>query len=329
MTVRPAAGIHLPRLLRRDATPEWRGAYVPYDLVKELAVALAVVAALTVALTVVFSSPDDRPSTIRQWARTMPGDFLSTATAELAGTSGTATYGPPYNHTPGAGQAIGPIKLQRWLGVSHPIDTARDYVLAPLASIPADPPLRRALAAYAAAPASRQAAWTDAYAKALDKAKPGPGGVPQLPAGSYGPVPVMMSSLLGLAQTGGLDGALLTSRSFYQTDYTKPLLFMADGGLLSGRAQGQHLLGSQWGMMNETGSYPGQVWLWLYTFWYQIQPFSSSSNADAQIWAIMAVLSLALICVPFIPGVRDIPRWVPVHRLIWREHYRRARNTAT
>ena len=28
-------------------------------------------------------------------------------------------------------------------------------------------------------------------------------------------------------------------------------------------------------MMNETGSYPGQVWLWLYTFWYQVKPFSS------------------------------------------------------
>ena len=36
-------------------------------------------------------------------------------------------------------------------------------------------------------------------------------------------------------------------------------------------------------MMNETGSYPGQVWLWLYTFWYQIAPFNTSDNADAQI----------------------------------------------
>ena len=28
-------------------------------------------------------------------------------------------------------------------------------------------------------------------------------------------------------------------------------------------------------MMNETGSYPGQVWLWLYTFWYQVKPFET------------------------------------------------------
>ena len=95
-----------------------------------------------------------------------------------------------------------------------------------------------------------------------------------LPAGRYGPVAPMMSSLVGLAQSGGLDGALLTSSQFYQTNYTKPLLFLSGGGFFEDRATAQHLLGDQWGMMNETGSYPGQVWLWLYTFWYQIEPFN-------------------------------------------------------
>ena len=37
-------------------------------------------------------------------------------------------------------------------------------------------------------------------------------------------------------------------------------------------------------MMNETGSYPGQVWLWLYTLWYQVEPFKTSDNADALIF---------------------------------------------
>jgi len=36
----------------------------------------------------------------------------------------------------------------------------------------------------------------------------------------------------------------------------------------------------------------------------------------------MTILSLGLLLVPFIPGVRDIPRWIPVHKLIWRQHYR-------
>jgi hypothetical protein len=34
------------------------------------------------------------------------------------------------------------------------------------------------------------------------------------------------------------------------------------------------------------------------------------------------VLTLALKFLPLIPGLRDIPRWVPVHRLIWRDYYR-------
>ncbi len=114
-------------------------------------------------------------------------------------------------------------------------------------------------------------------------------------AGEAGPVPTMMSGLLGLAKSGGLDGSLLTSRQFFQTDYTKPLLFMADGGLLAERAEAQHLLGDQWGMMNETGSYPGQAWLWLYTVWYQVEPFKTSENADILVMLVMGVLSLAFV----------------------------------
>jgi len=303
------------------AALRWDGPYRPYDLIKELCIALAVVGALTLALAIVFSSPDEKPSTISQWSREMPVDFVTTAVGELDGSSGAAGYGPPYNHN-GDGQHVAFIHLQKWLGVSHPIDTARDFVFTPLETIPGDPTLRAAIATYQAAPAKTQAAWTDAYTHALDKASVGGAGAVSVPAGGYGPVPKMMNSLLGLAQSGGVDGNLLTTSQFFQTDYTKPLLFMADGGLLAARARGQHLIGTQWGIMNETGSYPGQAWLWLYTFWYQVKPFSTSTNADALVLTVMAALSLGLILVPFIPGVRDIPRLVPVYRLIWRDHYR-------
>jgi hypothetical protein len=200
-------------------------------------------------------------------------------------------------------------------------------VLAPLRSISNAPPLLQALNTYQAASEKQRAAWTDAYDKAVAKAKV-QGSSVQVPTGSYGPVAPLMSSLLTLGQAGGLDGQLLSSGQFYQTNYTKPLLFMADGSVLSNRAEQQHLLGEQWGMMNETGSYPGQSWLWLYTFWYQIKPFTNNDNADAQIWALMMLLSLAFVCIPFIPGVRSIPRGIPVHKLIWRAHYRSAKAPA-
>jgi hypothetical protein len=75
-------------------------------------------------------------------------------------------------------------------------------------------------------------------------------------------------------------------------------------------------------MMNETGNYPGQAWLWLYTLWYRVPPMSTSSSGDALVWAIMMLLTLALILLPFIPGLRSIPRKTRIYRLVWRRHYR-------
>ena len=105
-----------------------------------------------------------------------------------------------------------------------------------------------------------------------------------MPAGRYGPVGVMIGTLTSMAQTGGLDGTLLSQGGFYNTNYTKPLLFIADGAYLADLAQAQHLQGTQWGMMNETGNYPGQAWLWLYTMWYQVPPMKTSTNADLEVW---------------------------------------------
>jgi hypothetical protein len=312
-----------------DPAAPWPGPFVRYDLVKELAVALAVVAALAVALTILFSSPDDPPVTIQSWARADPPDFVATAVTELNGTSEIAEYGPPYNHTPEATQKIGPLDLQSAGGVKIPIDTARDFVLDPLRSIPGNPGLQLAVRRYEAAPEALKKAWTGRYEAALERARfPGQAAV-ILPSGRYGPVAPMMAALLGLAQGGGLDGDLLAGEHrFYQTNYTKPLLFLSGGGYFEGLAEGQHLLGTQWGMMNETGSYPGQVWLWLFTFWYQVEPFLESPNADALIFAVMAVLSLAFVCIPFIPGLRTLPRHLRVYRAIWRDHYREVEDEA-
>ena len=75
-------------------------------------------------------------------------------------------------------------------------------------------------------------------------------------------------------------------------------------------------------MTNEPGNYPGQPWLWGYTFWYQVKPFSTSGNADALVWGLMGVVSLIGIFLPWIPGLRKIPHILGVHRLIWRHRPR-------
>ena len=178
------------------------------------------------------------------------------------------------------------------------------------------PPSRRPWPPGTPRPRRERTGWASAYVDALGKA---PDGDPaKVAPGAYGPVPQLSSSFLRLADGGGLEGALAGGASFYGGDSTKALLLLSDGTWLEDQARARGLGGDQWGMMNETGNYPGQPWMWLYTFWYQVPPFSTSDNADAQVWALMMVLTLGLLLVPVIPGLRSVPRLVPLHRLIWR-----------
>jgi hypothetical protein len=299
---------------------EWTGAYRPYDIVKEAFVALVAAGVLMVLLAVVFSSPDEPAVTLKSWSTSDPVDFAQTAITQLDGTSPLATYGPPYNDTPDVTQHIGFFEPAQWVGVHQPINTAQDFVMGPLRTLSDQPLVQRALDTYNSATSEQQSAWTTAYEKAVANATDVHGRL-QVPHGQYGPVGVIIGSLTTMAQNGGLDGTLLSQGQFYNTNYTKPLLFIASGSYLSNLADAQHLQGTQWGMMNETGNYPGQAWLWLYTMWYQVPPMKTSSNADLEVWAIMMVLTIALIFLPFIPILRSIPRWSRVYRLIWRQHY--------
>jgi hypothetical protein len=299
-----------------DAAP-WRGRTRRYDILKEGAIASVVVLALTLLLAALLSSPDVPSATVQSWAKAEPADFVATAATELNGTSGTATYGPPYNNASGSTQSLlfAPAKIT---GVTQPINTAQDFVLQPLAKLTAtNPRLAAALAAYSAAPPAQQMAWVNAYLKAVPHLR-FVAGLPVVPRAADGPVPVMLATEYTLARSGALDTDLLAQRDFYGTNFTKPLMFMNDGAYFSDKATSMHLSGDQWGVMNETGSYPGQPWLWLYTLWYYVPGFSASANVDMIAVYLTGLATILLLLIPFIPGLRDIPRWIPVHRLIWR-----------
>ena len=151
-----------PKDVDPDALP-WSGAYRSYDLVKEFVAAVVAVSLLTVILAVVFSSPDEKQVTIQRWAVAASSDFVATAATELDGTSATATYGAPYNNTPDAAQKIGPIGLQHMLGVTTPVDTAKDFVVGPLRSVASDSELTAALSQWDAAPADQRQTWASGY----------------------------------------------------------------------------------------------------------------------------------------------------------------------
>jgi hypothetical protein len=310
----------------------WQGPLRHYDILKEATIGFAVVLVLVFILAITFSSPDVPPVTVQAWAKAQPVGFVDIALTELNGTSNSATYGPPYNtsNNPATDsvQSLGPISVQKFFGVKYPLNTAKDFVLNPLSTLPDFPSLTAAIATYEQAPKATEDRWISNYQSKLNKLPlSGSTIIANMP--SAGPVPVLMTHLLAMAQSGALDAQLLTQSSFYTTNYTRPLLFIGDSWKAQHAASywgkivtAEHLAGDQWGVMNETGSWPGQPWLWLYTMWYQISPMSTSGNGDVEVLAIMTVLSLVLMLVPVIPGLRKIPEKIPVYRLIWRNYYR-------
>src|SRR5437660_1432619 len=190
---------------------------VPYDLIKEIAIAMVVSLVVIIGFALFLSSPDVPSVTIQSWSAADPADFVTTANDELAGASTTANYGPPYNSGDGAVQSIGPISPQTWAGIHVTVDQPHDFVINPLRQAAgSDSQVTDAVNTYEAASADQQTKWHDAYAAALQKATVDSSGQVTVVAGDYGPVGPMLNRLLQLAQSGALDGLLLSSDHFYQ-----------------------------------------------------------------------------------------------------------------
>ncbi len=288
-------------------------------------IALSIMGVLVIVLAGIFSTPDVPALTAKQVVQQDPRLLIQTALDDLSGQDAISTYGPPYNNTPGASQSIGPISPEAWAGVQIPIQSAQDEVIAPLTRmIPVDPSLARPIATWNHAPASLQTRWVNAVSGALDKATYVRGHLmlPSVSSGAYGPVLRLVNAYLDLSRTGLLESAIDGATGpIPALNRTKSLLLLQADPAVQYASQ-LDMTGNQWGIIKETGNYPGAVWLWYYTLLYQIPPFSTSSSAD--LWVVMTVgiVTLLLVLTPFVPGLRSIPRWVGVYRLIWRRYYR-------
>jgi len=309
----------------------WTGPARHYDIIREGVIATLVVTVLTVALAAIFSSPDDPALTFHGWAKDAPDSLYATTVSELAGTSDSATYGPPYNNN-GDGQMMGSLTPQKWAGVRQPVDPPNDFVINPLASQQQPADVATALETWKSAGADQQTSWATAYDTALNDPKGANGDATKVPTGEYGPVPTLATGLVAMAESGALDGVLPAPGQFFTTDNTKQILFLGDGSYLDDAGTANHLQGNQWGMMNETGNFPGQQWLAPFSFWYQLPVFNSeaetgfaatlTANGDIYILAIIAVMMLIVMFLPFIPGLRSIPRLIPIYKLVWRDYYK-------
>jgi len=305
----------------------------PYDLLREGAFVFAFVLVVVVILSIVFKAPDYPTITAQNVATQQPLAFLQSAAGILANdgeVSAVSGYGPPYDGDTSAAQHFGPINPAAWakdiFGVTIPINPPQDLIIKPLRSAAAlDPALGSALNTYQAATPQQQAAWLAAYRKVLASATVS-GGAVTVPPGNYGPVPQLMAGMLSLGRSGLLEGALAAEGNSYYPynfDFTKALLFFAKASPYSDIASHLQQLGNpQWGIVHETGNYPGAWWLDIYQFWYEVPQIANSPNADLIVVTIMTVLFVVLLLLPFIPGLRRIPHGVKVYRLIWRSWYR-------
>jgi hypothetical protein len=300
----------------------------PYDLLREGLIALGIVAALIIVLAVIFKSPNAPTVRGEDVAKNHPLDYLKTATDFLAGESGLENYGPPYTKdTENIQRILGPGPAAV-LGVTLPLDAQKDLVITPLEKVAIlNRDVATALAVWKAASENAQKAWTKAYSDALDKAEESDGQV-KVPAGNYGPVPVMMMGMLDLGRAGLLEGALTSSERLpYTLDNTKAMLFFQED-VDQNVAGGYDMQGTQWGITHEVGNLPGPWWLWPYAIWYQIPPLTTAPNADVIVGSLMVLFFLLLLFVPFIPVLKHLPRWIPLYRIIWRDWYARQEKTA-
>jgi hypothetical protein len=279
-----------------------------------------VVVVVIVVLALLFSGPRATGVTFQSWSQNDPSDFASTTLSELLGTSGSATYGPPYNNGDGSIQGLGPLYPQKWGGVHTPVDPPQDFVLGPLTAWSAlNPGLKAAVAAWQSAGEEQQKAWSDAAQNAQVNVD---GTTVTLTGGDTGPIATLLTGMMTMAQSGALDTQMVDlPGEFYSTDHTKSLLYLADGEYLGNIADQYHQQGDQWGVMNEVGSWPGQPWLFSYSLLYQIPPWKNVGT-DIIVIATIIPLFLILLFLPFIPGLRSLPKWLRVYRLIWRSYYR-------
>lgn len=301
-------------------------AQMPYDLVKELAISVAAVGIIVLLLAIFLSTPDVPALTAKKVDSGAPILLVQTALQDLSQQDAISTYGPPYNPGLDNIQKVGGFAPQSWSGVTNPVNSAKDEVIKPLSRITnLVPSLLQPLNQWNHAAIKQQTAWVNAVQNVLNHSKIANNQL-QLPNENkniYGPVPALINGYLQLSQTGLLESAIDGTGPLPLTDRTKSLLLLQDENLADGQYASQlGLTGDQWGIMKETGNYPGAVWLWYYTLLYHMPPYSNSDATDLLVVMTVGVVTLLLMFIPFIPGLRSIPRWIKIYRLIWRDFYK-------
>ena len=208
--------------------------------------------------------------------------------------------------------------MQSLSGVRPPIDTANAFVVGPLKTMQS---ADAALADVVGRTPRVAAEVVDGYATALadDKAT-----ALRLP----------LRATTARARDDrriDLDGAERSARRrcgrrerVLQPELTPAILFLGDGTYFEDLATRAAPHGRPMGDDERNGQLPGPVVALAVLPLLQIEPFASASQRRPRHRPDHGIADPpSAHCSPFIPGLRTLPRWIPIHRLIWRDYYAR------
>ena len=302
---------------RTDVVKHYR--MVSEDFVKHLFSTLVVVIVVVLLASIVFSLPEKQPLTIKGYASANPVPFEQMALRALDGTGQIANYGPPYNHGTGSVESV----LQKIAGIIHPLNAETDFIVKPLAMAASiNPSITPNLRTLERASRAQQTRWESAYTAALAKGVYR-NGLVLTAKGDYGPLPALMNETLALGKSGLMSGALIRNGSVMTRFDNQNYLLFLQGAPLQDDPATQSMAGDHWGLIHPAvNGYPGAWWMTIPTWIYQWGFVANAKAADALALGIGFLFWLALALTPWIPGCSRLPRYLGVHRLIWKEFYR-------
>jgi len=269
-----------------------------------------VLLAVIALLAAVVGSPNYPRATIADAAQSDPGGAVLAFTQELDGTSASAANAAEF-------------------GMGNPADV---FVVQPLKQyaplLGAD--VAQALSTYQDASADQRQQWAAAYDQALGTIMPqgggemGGGGMEGVQSpdyskidtlqGDFGPIPAMVKADVQLAQGGYLEQYLQAVDSGHAFHLTN--IWLYDHPALLNTAVDQGLTDDQWGMVKERGFAVGPWYLIIPAIIHVTLPNGSTGQGFVLDNLVFAFILLFL--VPLVPGIRSLPLYLRLYRLIYR-----------
>ena len=270
-----------------------------------------VLAGVLIVLAIFAGSPNWPRASLQETDTKDPGGALLAMTMELDGTSPSwsNTEEPGMPGTPAEVFVLGPVR-------------AHGDLLHPHGEVVS------ALQQYELASPEQQHTWAGNFHKALDSITPMSGGsmggmegvqspdfmkVDSL-TGDFGPVPTIVKGDLELAQSGLLDSHLEGLEPGHTLHLVNICLYDHPSMLNDAVAEG--LTDDQWGMVKERGFAVGP-WYLIIPAVIHVELPGGSTGLGFALWNLLFA-AIVILALPLLPGLRDLPRWLRLHRLIYR-----------